>query len=33
MWCKFCEYATRILGRAYMCRPCYRRAYVNRKKG
>lgn len=31
MWCRFCEIASRILGRAYMCRPCWRRANVNRK--
>jgi hypothetical protein len=31
--CKFCLLAKRISGRLEaMCRPCWRRLYVNRKK-
>ena len=30
--CRFCAIATVLLGRGYMCRPCWRQAYRNRGK-
>lgn len=30
--CKHCIRATELAGKPYMCRPCWRKAYRNKKK-
>lgn len=30
--CKYCIRAAELAGKSYMCRPCWRKAYRNKRK-